>query len=115
MDIDSDSGSDLDEEAPQVVVLKKGDLTAEQAEEEQKRIEKGKWTKPIKNRCNFCIGQIITKQAKTTRIEMAFENWILNKLVNVSITRYDSKMFDSPKNYRLNRLSTFCSVIFAEV
>lgn len=35
-------GSDSEEEAPQVVVLKTGDLTAEEAEIEQKRIEKGK-------------------------------------------------------------------------
>lgn len=40
MDSDSDR-SDYEEEAPQIVVLKKGDLTAEQAETEQKRIEKG--------------------------------------------------------------------------
>lgn len=44
MDIDSGSGSesDRDEEAPQVVVLRKGDLTAEEAQLEQKRIETGK-------------------------------------------------------------------------
>lgn len=42
MDIDSGSESDRDDEAPQVVVLKKGDLTAEEAEQEQKRIETGK-------------------------------------------------------------------------
>lgn len=32
---------DYDEEAPQVVVLKEGDLTAEQAEAEKQRLEKG--------------------------------------------------------------------------
>lgn len=37
------SGDDnIDEEAPLVVVLKDGDLTAEQAEAEKRRIEKGK-------------------------------------------------------------------------
>lgn len=37
------SGDDeRNEEAPQVVVLKEGDLTAEQAEAEKKRIERGK-------------------------------------------------------------------------
>lgn len=41
MNNDSDSDSDYDEEAPQIVVVKKGDLTAEEAEAEQKRIEKG--------------------------------------------------------------------------
>lgn len=42
---DSDSDPDLDEEAPQVVVLKTGDLTAEEAEETRLRIEKGNITK----------------------------------------------------------------------
>lgn len=41
LEYDSDSGSDPEEEAPQVVVIKKGDLTAEEAEQERKRIEKG--------------------------------------------------------------------------
>lgn len=41
-DFDSESDYEPDEEAPQVVVLQKGDLTAEQAEQEQQRIEKGK-------------------------------------------------------------------------
>lgn len=44
LDSDSGSESDRDDEAPQVVVLKKGDLTAEEAEQEQKRIETGKET-----------------------------------------------------------------------
>uniref|UniRef100_A0A336LFJ9 CSON011597 protein n=1 Tax=Culicoides sonorensis TaxID=179676 RepID=A0A336LFJ9_CULSO len=35
----SDNAQELDEESPQVVVLKDGDLTAEQAEIEKKRIE----------------------------------------------------------------------------
>lgn len=39
-EFDSDN-SDLDEESPQVVVLKEGDLTAEQADIEKKRIEIG--------------------------------------------------------------------------
>lgn len=41
-EFDSDN-SDLDEESPQVVVLKEGDLTAEQADIEKKRIEIGKF------------------------------------------------------------------------
>lgn len=42
LDADSDSDrSDYEDDAPQVVVIRKGDLTAEQAEAEQKRIEKG--------------------------------------------------------------------------
>lgn len=42
-DNDSESDrSDCEEEAPQVVVLKKGDLTAEEAKHEQKKIEQGK-------------------------------------------------------------------------
>lgn len=39
---DDDFSDDLDEESPQVVVLKEGDLTAEQADVEKKRIEIGK-------------------------------------------------------------------------
>lgn len=40
---DYDSDSDRDEEAPQVVVLKEGDLSAEEAESERIRLEKGKF------------------------------------------------------------------------
>lgn len=40
MEYDSESDSEP-EEQPQVVVLKKGDLTAEEADKEKKRIEKG--------------------------------------------------------------------------
>lgn len=53
MDYDSGSESDLDEEAPQVVVLKKGDLTAEEAEQEQKRIEIGKQTESFGETSQF--------------------------------------------------------------
>ncbi|KAJ0175582.1 hypothetical protein K1T71_008741 [Dendrolimus kikuchii] len=38
--LQNDFVEDGDDELPQVVVLKKGDLTAEQAEEERKKIEK---------------------------------------------------------------------------
>lgn len=41
-DEDLSDGQDLDEESPQVVVLKEGDLTAEEAGVEKKRIEIGK-------------------------------------------------------------------------
>lgn len=36
-----DSDQDFDDDNPQVVVLKEGDLTAEQVEIEKKRIDKG--------------------------------------------------------------------------
>lgn len=36
-----DSGPEIDEEQPQVVVLSSGDLTAAEADEEKKRIERG--------------------------------------------------------------------------
>lgn len=47
---DSGSESDRDEEAPQIVVLKKGDLTAEEAQQEQNRIEKGKKHEKLVNK-----------------------------------------------------------------
>lgn len=40
MEYGSESDSDQDEQ-PQIVVLKKGDLAAEEVEQEKKRIEKG--------------------------------------------------------------------------
>lgn len=41
---DDDDSDDYEEhdDAPQIVVLKKGDLTAEEAEAEKQRLEKGK-------------------------------------------------------------------------
>lgn len=47
-DDEESAGNSREEEQPQVVVLKEGDLTAEQAEIEQKRIEKGKKIKTLK-------------------------------------------------------------------
>lgn len=46
LDTDSGSESDRDDEAPQVVVLKRGDLTAEEAQQEQERIETDDIEKP---------------------------------------------------------------------
>lgn len=46
-DFDQDSNdsdySDKDEEQPQIVVVRTGDLTAEEAEREKQRIETGKY------------------------------------------------------------------------
>lgn len=59
-DYGSDSGSDNDEEAPQIVVVKTGDLTAEEAEAEKKRIDKGQrihsksWRNLFVNPIHFC-------------------------------------------------------------
>lgn len=41
MNQDFDDSSDSDDEQPQIVVTRSGDLTAEQVEAEKKRIESG--------------------------------------------------------------------------
>lgn len=53
---DDSDVSDKEDEQPQVVVLKSGDLTAEEAEKEKIRIETGKQMKTkTKHRKNFCF------------------------------------------------------------
>lgn len=48
-----DSHSDNDEEKPLVVVVKSGDLTAEEAEAEQNRLEEGMYVSELRKK--FCL------------------------------------------------------------
>lgn len=68
---DEDFSDDLDEESPQVVVLKEGDLTAEQADVEKKRLEVGKsgllrvWKDFLTNR-SYLLAEESQKKADLT-------------------------------------------------
>uniref|UniRef100_A0A336NAY0 CSON012122 protein n=1 Tax=Culicoides sonorensis TaxID=179676 RepID=A0A336NAY0_CULSO len=66
----SDNAHELDEESPQVVVLKDGDLTAEQAEIEKKRIE----LEESQKKADLSERIIFKKKSKTVDPEKAVKD-----------------------------------------